>query len=177
MKIEAKINKDVMKNIRNDIKEYLKTYAEESSKYAAHELTEMARYCMEYFYNDYYPKYYDRTEDLLDHSYSLYIHNNGRVYYGGVKISSDNMSPYYSSFKKINTSDYTDPIIIAQLGWHGWHGDPTGYNGKFEPILSTPTPLEMLKEYFNSSKFSEEVNEYASKKAKERNYKYLGNYL
>lgn len=170
MKIEAKINKDVMKNIRNDVEKYLKTYAKESSKYAAKKLTEKAQYCMEYFYNDYSPKYYDRTYDLRDNSYSLYIHNNGNVYYGGVKISSDNMSPYYSSFSKVNTSDYTDPIIIAQLGWNGYHGN-------FEPVHTTPTPLEMLKEYFYSNEFHDDVKEYASKKAKEQSYKYLGDYL
>lgn len=175
MKIEAKINKDVMKDIQADVKKYLETYARESSKYAAKKLTEKAQYCIEQFYKDYSPDYYDRTYDLRDNSYSPYVHNNGRVYFGGVRISSDDMSPYYSGFSKVNTSDYTDPIVIAQLGWHGYHGHPVAY-GNFKPII-TPAPLGMLKEYFQSDEFNDGVREYATKKAKENEYKYLGDYL
>lgn len=175
MKIEAKINNDIMKDLRRDVEKYLKTYAKESSKYASKKLTEKAQYCMKYFYDDYSPKYYNRTYDLRDNSYSPYIHNNGNVYYGGVKISSDNMSPYYSSFSKVNTSDYTDPIIIARLGWNGYHGN---FEPVFEPAYdTTPTPLEILKEYFYSNEFYNDVQGYASRKAKEQNYKYLGDYL
>ena len=126
------------------------------------------------FYNDYRPKYYDRTFDLLRNSYIPYLHNNGTTYYGGVRITSDLMSPYISGSYMGHAS--TDPYIIAQLGWHGWHGDPTGYNGRFDPIRTT-SPLDVLTNFVYSGNLVDTISKYADKKAREETYQYLDDFF
>lgn len=159
----TKINE---KALKDDILKYMKTFSEAYVKEGSKQLTNEAKYCIEQFYEDYTPHFYNRTYDLRDNSYRPYIHNNGRIYYGGVRITSDFMSPYYSG----NT--VTDAFTVAQLGWHGWHGDPTGYNGRFEPIKTTP-PLDILTRFFKSEKFLKSVNNYAEDVAVNQSYTYL----
>lgn len=156
--------------LKTDIRKYLKTYAKNYAKEASNQITLKAKSCIEMYYNDYSPRYYIRTEDLLKNSYVSYYKSNGTTFYGGVRITSDYMSPYYS--RGIMNSNYTDPIIIAQLAWHGWHGDPTGYNGKFTPIYTTP-PLDILREFVYNNRLSEIVSSYAEEKAVKQKYVYL----
>ena len=156
--------------IETDMRKYIETYAKSYAKEATKQLTNQAQSCIEMFYRDYTPKIYDRTEDLLRNSYVPYYHNNGRTYYGGVRITADFMSPYYSG--GIMNHTYTEPIIIAQLGWHGWHGDPTGYNGRFTPIHTT-SPLDTLLSFSKKDNFIKQVESYAEKSALSQKYKYL----
>ena len=165
----AKIKMD-LSGLEGDIRKYLKTYAKSYAKQAEKQFTKNAQTCIEMFYNDYSPIYYDRTFDLLNNSYKPYFKNNGTTYYGGVRITADFMSPYYSG--GIMSHTYTDPIVIAQLGWHGWHGDPTGYNGRFNPIHTTP-PLDMLMDFASNSSFINIIENYAEKNALKQTYKYL----
>lgn len=165
----AKVKIDIS-GIEADMKKYMETYAKSYTEEAAKQLTNQAQSCIEMFYRDYTPKVYDRTEDLLKNSYKPYRHNNSDSYYGGVRITADFMSPYYSG--GIMSHTYTAPIVIAQLGWHGWHGDPTGYGGRFEPIRTTP-PLDTLLSFYNKNSFRKSVENYAEKKALSQEYKYL----
>ena len=165
----AKIKMD-WSGLEGDIRKYLKTYAKSYAKQAEKQFTKNAQTCIEMFYNDYSPIYYDRTFDLLNNSYKPYFKNNGTAYYGGVRITADFMSPYYSG--SVMNNNTTDPIIIAQLGWHGWHGDPTGYNGRFEPI-HTSSPLDRLINFASNEYVVSAINKYAEKKALSQNYKYL----
>lgn len=155
--------------LKNDIRKYLKTYAQSYAKQAQTKLTEQAKSSIEMFYNDYSPIFYVRTDNLLD-SFVPYYKNNGKAFYGGVRITSSMMSPYYSG--GIMNQSYTDPLTVAQLAWHGWHGDPTGYNGKFDPIYTTP-PLDTLLKYANHKVFLNMINQYAETKALKQKYKYL----
>ena len=150
------------KKLESELLKYMKVYSKTYAK--------KAETCIQMFYRDYTPKYYDRTFDLLRNSYVPYFHNNGNAYYGGVRITSDFMSPYYSG--GIMNYSYTDPFTVAQLGWHGWHGDPTGYNGRFVPIRTT-SPLEVLTNFFNNESFREILRNRAKKVAVNQNYKYL----
>lgn len=159
-----------LSGIESDVKKYLRTYAKAYTKEASKQLTIKAQSCIEMFYRDYSPLYYDRTYDLLNNSYKQYYRSNGTTYYGGVRITSDFMKPYYSG--SIMNHDYTDPIVIAQLGWHGWHGDPTGYNGRFAPIHTT-SPLDKLLDFANNEYFVMAIEKYAEKKALKQKYKYL----
>ena len=165
MAIQIDIN-----GLKKDIRKYLKTYAETYAKESSRQITIKAKSCIERFYSDYKPIYYDRTFDLLNNSYMPYYKNNGKAFYGGVRVTSDSMSPYYSG--GIMSHTYTDPIVIAQLGWHGWHGDPTGYNGRFNPIHTTP-PLDMLMDFASNSSFINIIENYAEKNALKQTYKYL----
>lgn len=159
-----------LSGIKADVKKYLKTYCEAYTKEASAKLTDMAQSSIEMFYQDYTPIYYDRTYDLLNNSYAQYYKNNGKAYYGGVRITADFMKPYYSG--GIMNRNYTEPIVIAQLGWHGWHGDPTGYNGIFQPIHTT-SPLDTLLSFSKSKNFIKGVEKYAEKNAISQKYKYL----
>lgn len=153
--------------IERDVIKYFKTYAREYAKEASEQLTKKAKTCIEMFYNDYTPKYYDRTEDLKDNSVYSYFKNQGNdTYYGGVRISTDKMQPYYSG------KDITDPLTVAQLGWHGFHGDPTGYSGRFEPIWTT-SPLSVLTQFATSQQFFNSIDESASKMTLSQNYEVL----
>lgn len=156
------------KGLQDDILKYMKTYSKTYTKFACQELTKKAKSCIEMFYDDYTPKYYDRTFDLRDNSVIPYFHNNGNTYYGGVRITADYMSKYYSG--GVMNKKATDPIEVAQLAWHGWHGDPTGYNGHFEPIRTTP-PLDVLREYAKNKNFITFAKTFAEKTAKKGRYK------
>ena len=105
------------KGLEEDILKYMKTFSKAYAKEGSKQITKKAQSCIEMFYRDYTPKYYDRTYDLKDNSYVPYYHDNGKAYYGGVRITADFMSPYYSG--GIMNHPYTEPITIAQLAWHG----------------------------------------------------------
>lgn len=159
-----------IKDLENDILKYMRTFSKAYAKEGEKQITKKAKYCIEKFYSDYSPIYYDRTYDLKDNSYVSYYHDNGKTFYGGVRITSDFMNPYYSG--GIMNHKYTDPIVIAQLGWHGWHGDPSGYNGRFEPIHTTP-PLDILRDFINNQSFFNSMYKYADKKTSKQKYKIL----
>lgn len=159
-----------LSGIKADVKKYLKTYAEAYAKEASKQLTDKAGLCIEMFYRDYTPIYYNRTYDLRNNSYVSYFRNTGKAYYGGVRITSEFMSPYYSGGIMNHAS--TDPIIVAQLAWHGWHGDPTGYNGRFQPIRTT-SPLDVLQDFSKNTNFIKTVENHAEKVALSQSYKYL----
>ena len=158
------------KGLEEDILKYMKTFSKEYAKEGSKQITKKAQSCIEMFYRDYTPKYYDRTYDLKNNSYVPYYHDNGKAYYGGVRITADFMSPYYSG--GIMNHTYTEPITIAQLAWHGWHGDPTGYNGHFEPIRTTP-PLDVLTDFVNNKSFLDLMYKHADNVATKQKYKYL----
>jgi len=73
------------------------------AKETAISLTNEYRYLIEKFYNEYTPKFYKRIWELRETGIPFYQNSHGRVYYGGVKISSDNMwnSYYHDSTKEV----------------------------------------------------------------------------
>ena len=158
------------RKLESELIKYMKVYSKTYAKEASVHLTRKAETCIQMFYRDYTPKYYNRTFDLRDNSCVPYFHNNGNAYYGGGRITSEFMSPYYSG--GIMNYSYTDPFTVAQLGWHGWHGDPTGYNGRFSPIKTT-SPLDVLTDFFNNESFRDILKKRAKKVAMNQNYKYL----
>ena len=158
------------KGLEDDILKYMKTFSKAYAKEGSKQITQKAQSSIEMFYEDYTPKYYDRTFNLKDKSYVPYYHDNGKAFYGGVRITSDFMSSYSSGGYMSHT--YTEPIIIAQLAWHGWHGDPTGYDGRFDPIRTTP-PLDILTRFIHDKSFLDLTYRYADNIAIKQKYKYL----
>ena len=153
------------KAIRNEIKDYLRTYALTFCSIAADELTRTAESAIAEFYNDYEPKFYERTFDLRDNSYRRYFHDNGRRVYGGVRISADKMQPYGN----IWTGRVVEPEIIVNGAWeHGWHGNPV-----FGVKPMSPTPLEIVRERMYDDKFISNLNDVATKAANSKSYKHL----
>lgn len=151
VKAEAKDVKT--SELYKDLKKYTMAFAKEYVQVGADELTREAQNAMNMFYGDYSPIYYNRTDDLRSNSYSKYIHNNGRYYYGGVKISADGMSPYYHG-----QGESVPASMIANMGWHGWHG----------PMIQTAPPLDYLTELLQS--IEEKATEKATKLAEGLSY-------
>lgn len=80
--------------LQADVKKFLRTYAQSFGQEAARIGPEVAKTAISSFYGAYSPKYYDRTENLLNNSYQRYYKDNGTTIYGGVRISSANMNSY-----------------------------------------------------------------------------------
>ena len=149
------------KALIKDLKKYMYTFADEYCHEAATEITKIAKYAIEQFYNDYSPDYYDRTYDLRENSYSRYYHNNGRAIYGGVRINSEKMQPYNRGSKW-----ETNPFEVASFAWHGWHGNP------IRNIYTTP-PLDIVKEGASKQEFLNKLREKAENVAKNQEYSIL----
>lgn len=135
LSIKVKAEEVKKDDLRKDLKKYTMAYAKEYVRVGADELTKQAQTAMSMFYSDYDPMYYDRTYDLFSNSYSRYIHNNGNIYYGGVRISSDGMSPYHHG-----NGESVSASMIADMGWHGFHG----------PDIKTSSPLDYLSQILSS---------------------------
>lgn len=151
------------KELQKDINKYLKTFAETYCKQAAKEITEMAKDSIQKFYDNYTPKYYNRTDDLLNNSYSPYYHNNGRNVYGGVRISSANMQPY----KGVGISAYE----IASSAWRqGLHGfEERDKNNR----IHTFPPIAMVQMGMGDKKFLDRLQNNASSVAEKQHYSIL----
>lgn len=147
--------------LEKDIKHYLKSYAHAYAKTASVEITKMAESAIRTFYDQYSPKYYDRTFDLRDKSYSPYFHDNGQVMYGGVRINSDEMMDYRSREKS----------YVAEYTWrHGSHGF-TEHNP--ENMIYTYPPLDMLLMAVGDTAFLSKLNKTAAAAAKNQKYSML----
>ncbi len=87
--------------------------AKKLAKNTAKSLTDRYNYLIQRFYNEYTPKFYKRIWELNDIGVPFYKNAHGRIYYGGVKISSDNMWDSY----------YHDPVeTVLQSALNGYHG-------------------------------------------------------
>lgn len=148
------------KELQKDISKYLKTYAEAYCKQAAKEITEMASEAIQKFYDDYTPNYYNRTDDLLNNSYSPYYHNNGKAIYGGVRISSANMQPY----KGAGISQYEIASSAWRQGLHGFE-----QRDKDNRIHTFP-PIVMVQIGMGNKKFLDRLNDVGSEAAKKQTY-------
>lgn len=153
--LQIKIRPEEVKKseLHSDLKKYTMAFAKEYVRIGADELTKQAQTAMNIFYSDYTPQYYDRTYDLYSNSYSRYIHNNGSIYYGGVKISANGMSPYYHG-----NGEPVSASMIADMGWHGFHG----------PDIETAPPLDYLTQILDSIK--DDAEQKATKVAENLSY-------
>lgn len=152
--------------LKKDLEKYLYTFADAYCREARYEITKMAKNAIEQFYKDYGPNngepwFYKRTDDLKDNSYKPYYHNNGKRIYGGVRITSEDMSPYNRG-----TKSETDPFEVAKFAYDGWHGHPA------INIHTTP-PLEMIRENMKNEQFLHRINKNAERVALEQDYEYL----
>lgn len=149
--------------LEKEIKKYLKTYAETYCRQASKELTEFAKDAIQKFYDDYTPKYYNRTYDLLNNSFEPYYHNNGRVIYGGVRITSSAMQPYRGA----GISQHEIASSAWRIGLHGFNNrDP------YDRIYTAP-PLYYVREKMNEKTFLDKLNKIGETVAKKQKYTYL----
>ena len=146
--------------LRQDIQKWMRTYAEAYCKQAAKEITAMASQAIDRFYQEYTPKYYNRTEDLLNNSYSPYYHDNDRKIYGGVRISSANMQPY----KGAGISQYEIASTAWLEGLHGFRGHDSS-----DGILTFP-PVDKVLSGMQNRSFLNRLNDIGSNAAKKQSY-------
>ena len=151
------------KELQKDINKYLKSFAETYCKQATIAITDMARNAIQRFYDEYEPEYYNRTDDLLNNSYSPYYHNNGRNVYGGVRIHSGNMQPYVGS----GISEFE----IASSAWkEGIHGFE-----ERDPLkrIHTYPPIAMVQMEMGNKSFLNRLQQNASSVAEKQQYSIL----
>lgn len=164
----AYVNQDVL---RRDINKYVTTVAETYCKLGRKNITKAAHYAMKSFYKDYKPKYYNRTYDLYDPkkenqlengSIVPYYHNNGNQIYGGVRITTKNMSPY-----QIWSSNPTPARDVAYFAWHGYHGHP------LRDIVMYKSPLDIVKRIMADNRLKKAIMVEAAKAVKKQKYELL----
>lgn len=146
-----------MKQLQQDVDKYLKTFAKTYCKAAADNITDFAKSAIEQFYTDYSPHYYVRTHNLMNNSYERYFHDNGRIMYGGVRISSNNMHDNYNG----------TPEQVAWSGWHGYHGLP------LSDSIQTTAPLSIVEDMMNNQSFLQTIESQAQKAADSERYRYI----
>lgn len=158
------------KALYEDLEKYLHAFGEAYCREAQIEITKMAKYAIEQFYEDYEPDYYVRTNNLLKRSYEPYYHNNGKRIYGGVKITSKNMFENY---------DGVDAAYVADAGWHGWHGmkgsdymNNWGLIPNIRPIYTT-APLDIVRKMMSEKSFLDKIRNKAEDMAKLKRYSVL----
>lgn len=163
-----------LNELYKDCETYLKTYARAYCREAKKELTKTAKYAIQQFYNDYTPRYYVRTNNLLRRSYKSYYKDNGRQVYGGVYITSENMFENY---------DGVSANYVMEAGWSGWHGmKGSDYINNWElipnirPIYTEP-PINIVKDKKDDEKFQEKLSKKADKIARSQGYYHLNKLL
>lgn len=140
--------------LRADMEKYLTTYAQTYAKSASEEFTKAAKDVINaVYYGGYSPEYYHRTDDLRSNSYKKYLKNNGDTYYGGVVISSENMSDYTNIWgEKRSTTPASSVVEWAWgAGYHGYTGgNPANGIYSFPPISSLEMEIGFIKNNIES---------------------------
>lgn len=157
------MDKDFKKKLYKETSKYVHTFARAFINEASRLLVKEAEYEIARFYNEYTPKVYDRTYDLRDNSYKPYRKNNGRIMYGGVRITSRDMSIY----QPFSADGGTDPFEVASFAYDGWHGHPS------RGIYSSPAMLDHLRKVKDSVLFRQQIYNTALKEAQSLNYEIL----
>lgn len=175
------------KELKEDIEKMFKAGCSAYCEKAADELTETAKVAIKQFYDDYEPKYYKRTENLLKNSYKRYYKNHGRRFEGGVYIGAKNMNPYKEGIS---------PEYIVEAGWSGWHGlkgedilggwgtegsewgNGEGFisRGRVRPIYTTP-PISIVDKKMKDKKFLDDLEEATNEAMHSQSYKHLQIFL
>lgn len=119
------------------------------AKEASQKLCSYTRELINRYYADYTPELYIRTWNMRN-SYEPFF-KNGSVYYGGVKISGDNMHEYPGiKDDPIKPWDFMSTYIYNPAGtWHGgnYHGG-YGKPASFSFYNELHTYHEKLKEEY-----------------------------
>lgn len=152
--------------VEKELDLYLKTYATTYAKKGMEMITSLASEAIALFYEDYNPpKYYHRTEDLLENSFSSYFHNNNKQWRGGVRIHSDKMRDYTHGHSTTPASTVVEWTWMS--GYHGYRNHDI-----HDPIFTFP-PYLMITDYIRQPSFRKELDAAAKSAALSHEYKYL----
>ena len=96
--MKVKVNPNVIineKKINDDLEKFAEVCATTIIEEAAQMIARFARKQMSGYYTEYYPRIYDRTDQMIDASYKPFTSSGRGVYEGGVIIT------FYIAFKDI----------------------------------------------------------------------------
>ena len=173
------INNDVERKLMSEIDDLYRKCQAAYCRKAADELTKVAKYAIEAFYDDYDPTWYKRTYNLRDNSYERFYKNNGRQCWGGVIIGTDNMDAYYRDSRHPEEGLERDPYLVASTAWEsGLHGI---YGWHTEEGRNRIRPLDLIDQKMKDKKFLKEldyaVEDTINLKKNSDAYTYLGAFL
>ena len=141
--------------LKADLQKYMKIWAYTCAHEAADGITNMAKMAVSQFYGAYSPSHYYRSGNIAGGSYSKYLKNNGSIYYGGVKFSSEGMSNY----KRQGVSTDT---IFSMVIYSGLHGHTRTY-----------PPFDRVRAIYNNPVFMNQIDEAGHAAAKSAGYALL----
>lgn len=154
--------------LKRDIDKYYKSFIDAFIENGTKLLEDEALNLIDYYYEDYPdPKFYIRTNDFrLGSSIKSYVNKN--AHYGYVDLLND---IYDENF--IYSGGLTDKEI--RIGsWRGYHGRKRNKEkGEWEYIMTIPSPLDYLMEFYYGNEFRNKAISKAKKIANSNSYTYL----
>jgi hypothetical protein len=119
--VDINIKTEALKDLEDDLYNLGVAISREVAMYAKTELTVQYRSILQDYYADYNPVVYERTNQLLNDSYSPYYKSpHGTISYGGVLLRPERLE-----YK----TGYPGEDVISDF-LNGWHGGsiPAGFN-------------------------------------------------
>lgn len=152
-------------DIKKDLEKFARNYLSQCAKIASERVYEKARYVLqEFYYSQYDPMYYARTDNLLSVSYKKVKRVARYSSAGGVNISPELMWPYRTMGKNMTQEE------IIDMSWgKGWHGF-TRFEGQYQPIETPFIPLDELDRIIYDDKFIAEIESQAYSYADKQKY-------
>lgn len=120
------LSKKTINKISSDVRKHCIKQA----KQAKVALAEEYENAINYFYDDFSPKYYDRTYEFRDRSLKKIYHKNrgiGRDVEGGIVVSSEKMRDYKSDTAEIV---FENAYGLNGGSLHGWDKGKTNFHVK-----------------------------------------------
>lgn len=148
------VDDEFKKAFNNDYVKAASLFLKGTSEYIKKELTKQANKEITRFYNDYSPKVYERTHNLMNNSYYGYINKiKNFTYEAGTKIDPSHMDPYYSRIYSFLTHEPHELVgakeAVTYQSWiYGQHG-----GGSHIAYVTQPTPYKGLYDYAHSRSF------------------------
>lgn len=144
--------------LEKELKQYNTVYSTVGAKEASRLFVQATQQALGIFYSSYSPEHYEREFNILANSYSPYLHNNGSIRYGGVRLSPERMHPYRR--QGISTAEIWNGVM--HFGLHGW-------------AAMTDAPYNFI--YEAAPEIVREANEIAKAAAMSQGYQVLSKFM
>ena len=146
-----------------DINNYFNSFASAFVKDAIEQIEQEANDKILYFYNDYTPMKYIRTNDFRDNSVMSNIksNKNSKVHTGYVDLLNG-----VDGGNSIYSNKYKSDIEIRNESWMGIHGN-------LSIAITTPSPLDYILTFFYRQKFKNSAINKAKTIAASQKFTYL----
>ena len=175
--MKVNIKPDVILNekaITKDIEKFARTCATTIVEEASESIKKFAYEQMVGYYDEYDPRIYVRTNQMIDSSYKPFTTTTGNIYEGGIIINSENTN-HKRGIRK-NGEEYTEEEIYDNVwikGSHGWEFVGYGDNAYWREINGLPDRINRLKRKAYSRDFKRKLLSKGFEKAKSQSYSIL----